>query len=562
LNLVSERGTLPVAPLRERDGGRMRRAWLTVALVPTGLLLLATAQATAAVKAKDTLVFAAAQDVNCFNLNLEGCNQFWAAVIAGRPVLRGVFTINPRLQYVRDLVSSARATLRPFAVTYDIRKNANWSDGTPVTAHDFVWSWQKIIDSRSQVAFREGYDQIESAKVFNKGKSVRFTFNAPYANWKDLFLSGVVLPKHVLRGEDYNLIWSNCVCNPRNGRPIGNGPYLLQSYRKGADATLVANGKWYGPKPKLRKIVFRFIEDTNSHIQAMRAREVDAAFPSPQTALTSLQRQSGLIYKSGPGLYHEHIDLAGKGNHNPLMDKAWFRQAVITGINRGGLVKTFFSDIAPSLKVLNSLVMYPPDANYEPHFNRYRYNPSKARQILTSHGCRAGADRIMVCGGVKAKILHATTGTNRRRVLAAQIYKDNLKAVGIEVDIRLVEPNVLFGDSPQGALAGNWDMLEYAWVTSPDSSFAVPWLGCGKTSNNMTYCNKKVTRLLERSDVTLNAKRRAALFNQANAIMAREVPSIPLYAVPVVLVHKTSVKGMGAPNPSFGPTWNAHLWSF
>jgi len=525
----------------------------------------ATPSSSSAAAAKTTLVFGAEQDINGFNTNLECCNQFWAVVIGNSPVLRGAFIINAKLQYVPDVVSSAKLTAKPFSITYNIRKNARWSDGKPVTGADFIWSAQKIVDPSSQVAGRDGYDQMQlnRAKVSHGGKTVKIPFRAPYADWRDLFLPGSLLPKHVLQSEDYNKIWSDCVCNPKNGKPIGNGPFLLKQYRKGTDATLVQNPRWHGPKSKLKTIIFRFIQDTNSEIQAMRGGEVDAIFPSPQTALTALQRQSGIRYQAGPGLYLEHIDLAGKGKHNSLMDKAWFRQVVITAINRPGLVKTFFGDIAPNLRVLNSLVNYPPDANYKPAFSRYAYNPNKAKQMLASHGCRAGGDGTMVCGGVKAELLHTTTGTNRRRVLAAQIYKENLKAVGIDLEIRLVDPNVLFGDGPQSTSAGNWDMAEYAWVTSPDSSFAVPWLGCKKPSNNMTYCNRTVTRLLDRTDVTLNSRTRAKLFNQANAQMAKDVPSIPLYAVPVIQVSKSAVKGLGTPNPtSLGPTWNAYAWKF
>jgi peptide/nickel transport system substrate-binding protein len=545
-----------------------KRLWLLVGAV----IIASTIMVTGATAKSDgvsssaqrtTLVFGAEQDINGFNTNLECCNQFWAVVIGNTPVLRGVSMINAKLQYVPDLARKIVVQNRPFRLTYHLRANARWSDNRPVTGNDLVFSWQKIMDPQSQVAGRDGYDQIARARVFNKGKSVTFTFKAPYAAWKDLFLVGAIVPRHVLQGEDYNKIWADCVCNPKTKRPISNGPYLLQSYRKGTDATLVANDRWHGPKPKLRRIVFRFIQDTNTEIQAMRGGEVDAIFPSPQTALTALQRQSGIAYKSGPGLYLEHIDMAGKGNHNPLMDKVYFRQAIIKGINRAGIVRTFFGDIAPNLRALQSLVFYPSDANYRPHFSRHGFNPTAARRLLTANGCRAGGDGIMVCGGTRAEIVHTTTGTNRRRVLAAQIYKDNLKEIGIEVNIRLVDANVLFGDGPQSNSAGNWDMSEYAWVTSPDSSFTVPWLGCRKPSNNMTYCNQTVTRLLNRTDVTLNAKARAALFNQANTIMAREVPVIPLYAVPVIYVHKNALKGTGAPNPtSIGPTWNVHAWKF
>ncbi len=545
-----------------------KRLWLlagVVLLIGAVTVTGATAKSAkiSGAAAKTTLVYGAEQDVNGFNTNLEASNQFWGVVIGNSAVIRGAYMIDNKLHYIPDLITSAKVTASPFTITYNIRKNANWSDGVPVSAQDFVWSWQKIVDPKSEVAGRDGYDQITRFKISNNNKTVKFFFKAPYADWKDLFFVGVVLPKHVLASEDYNKIWADCVCNPKNGKPISDGPFLLQSYRKGTDATLVANNKWYGKKPKLQKIIFRFIQDTNSEIQAMRGGEVDAIFPSPQTALTALQRQSGINYQAGPGLYMEHIDLAGKGKHNPLMDKVWFRQALIYAINRPGLIKTFFGDVAPNLKVQNSLVFYSPDANYTPHFAKYGYNATKAKQLLSSHGCRAGGDGIMVCGGQRAELLHTTTGTNRRRVLAAQVYKDNLKDVGIDLTIRLVPPNVLFGDGPESNTAGNWDMSEYAWVTSPDSSFTVPWLACGKPSNNMTYCSKKVSGYLNKSDRTLNAKARAALFNAADKQMSVDVPSIPLYATPVIQVSKSNVKGMGAPNPSsVGPTWNTHAWHF
>jgi peptide/nickel transport system substrate-binding protein len=542
------------------------RLLLIAAVIAASAIMVAgaTAKSTSGVGAaqKAVLVFGAEQDINGFNTALECCNQFWAVVIGNTPVLRGAWMISPKLRYLPDVITGATVKRSPFTITYNIRKNANWSDGKPVAGADFVYTWQKIVDPNSQVAGRDGYDQIIRAKVSNKGKRVAFTYKRPYAAWKDLF--NTLFPSHVLRGEDFNKIWADCVCNPKNGKPIANGPFLLQSYRKGTDATLVANNKWYGRKPKLSRLVFRFIQDTNTQIQAMRGGEVDAIFPSPQTALTALQRQSGIAYKSAPGLYHEHVDLAGKGKHNPLMDKVWFRQAIIRGINRQGLIKTFFGDIAPNLKVLNSLVYYQSDSSYKPHFSRYGYNPAAARQLLTRNGCRAGGDGIMVCGGVRAEILHTTVSTNRRRVLSAQIFKDNLREIGIEVNLRLVPSNVLFGDGPDSSAAGNWDMAEYAWVTSPDpAGLSVSWLGCKKPSNNMTYCNRKVTQLLDKTDVTLNNKRRAALFNQADAIMAKEVPVVPLYAVPVILVHKNAAKALGGPNPtSFGPTWNVHGWKF
>jgi len=546
-----------------------KRLWLLALVVVASVVMAAGATAkttgsnsSSSSSAKTTLVFGAEQDVNGFNTNLNCCSQFWAVVIGNAPVIRGAFLIRPNGTYAPDLLSGYTVHFgsKPYTITYFIKKAAKWSDGVPVTGADFVYGWQQIIDPKNDVTGRDGYDQIVRSKVSNKGKTVKFTFKTPYADWHDLFITPTVMPAHVLKGEDYNKIWPNCVCNPKTGKPISDGPYLLQSYRKGIDATLVKNPKWWGPKAKLSKIVFRFIQDTNSEIQAMRGGEVDAIAPSPQSNLTQLQNQRGLVYNSIPGLYLEHIDLSGNGKHNKLMQNAWFRQAIIKAINRDQLTKTFFGDIAPKLKTQQSLIFYQSNAAYTSHFKKWTYNPTAAKRLLTSHGCSPGGDGIMVCGGIKASITHWTTGTNKRRVLAAQVYKDELKSIGIDLELHLVPPNVMFSTS--GLYSGNFDMAEYAWVTSPDPSFTVPWLKCKGGSNYMTFCDKKVTSLLNLTDKTLSPAKRSAYFNQADAIMANSVPVIPLYAQPSFLVYKSAVKGM-LNNPSvLGPSWNAQAWRF
>jgi peptide/nickel transport system substrate-binding protein len=108
-------------------------------------------------------------------------------------------------------------------------------------------------------------------------------------------------------------------------------------------------------------------------------------------------------------------------------------------------------------------------------------------------------------------------------------------------------------------------MAEYAWVTSPDPSQFTTWLECanrGGESNHMTYCNNKVTNLLKKGDKTAAPKARTKAYNAADVIMSNEVPVIPLYAQPSILVHKASVKGMVNNPSSIGPTWNAENWHF
>jgi peptide/nickel transport system substrate-binding protein len=564
LLLVAGASAMSMSPSIAKESGTQAKASHVLPAIP------GVPDSPAARKAKKILVFGAEQDVDGFNTALNCCSEYWAGVIGNTTETRGAFIITSKLAYKPDLISSFKVGGSPWRVTYFIRKNANWSDGVPVSAADFIYTWKQIVNPNNDVASRTGYDQITRATQANHGKTVTFFFKAPFADWKDLF-SGVY-PSHALRGQDFNKIWANCVCGV-NGKPISDGPFLLTSYRKGTDATLVANPKWYGTKPKLHEIVFRFIQDTNSEIQAMRGGEVDAIAPSPQTALSQLQHQSGIVYDARTALYFEHIDLSGHGNHNPLMEQPWFREAVISAIDRQALVRTFYSAIFPSEKPMNSLLFYPADGRYHADFAKWSFNPSRAIKLLRAHGCTggpatAGAGGIYTCNGQKASILERTISSNKRRLASFAIFQEELKNVGIDLRDGLVpDANTLFGTGPNSILAGNWDIAEYAWVTTPDPSAFSSWLECagsGGDSNYMTFCDKTITKWLHQADRMVNAQARAALLNKADKRMSGYVPVIPLYSQPVILVHKSSVKGMGASNnpASIGPTWNAEDWHF
>ena len=206
----------------------------------------------------------------------------------------------------------AKFTKSPFTVTYKIKKNANWSDGKPVTAQDVIFTLTTIMNPKNDVAGRAGYEDISHAKAIDS-KTVKLTFRKPYAAWKLLFAGQFgVLPKHALQGKRLQQVWNTNVNSQTTGKPIGSGPFILTSYTKGQSMTMVRNPKWYGPQPKIDKIVFRFITNTDSEIQAISGGEVDAIYPQPQLQLLDLKGTAGLKRPLSAGTTYEHIDYNGQ----------------------------------------------------------------------------------------------------------------------------------------------------------------------------------------------------------------------------------------------------------
>jgi peptide/nickel transport system substrate-binding protein len=544
-----------------------RTFWLVAALALATLALAATGSArvngpdAGSASKAGTLVFGAEQGGGpdwCLNLILDiDCSAFWN-VIFQTPVIRGAFVYTPKLQYRPDLISRYTLKTNPMRVTYYIRKNARWSDGVPVTAKDWRFTWQTAMNPKYKDHIDPlGWQDIRSVR--GNGKVATVTFKRNFAPWRGLF--GYILPQHALAGTDMLTVWNDCICNPKKGnQPIGDGPFLMTRFDRGSGVTLTRNARgWHGKRAKLDSIVFRFITNTNSEIQAIRSGEVDAIYPQPQLALADLRNQAGLKVVSHLSLSWEHIEIQQGPKGNPLAKQTWLRQALITSLNRDAAAKALFSTLNPKVGVLNSLTRLTNEPTYNPkHFSKWNYNPAKVGNIMRAHNCAKGGDDIFRCNGTKVSFNLESTQGNALRTLAFTIFQDQAAKAGIELKNGFLPAGTLFGSHlPEH----DYDLAMFTYIVSADPHYVVAALACGGGGNYSEYCNRKVTSLLLRSDRELNQKKRLALVNQAGAIMGNEVAMIPLFQRPTYFVWKTSVSGMVDNHTSQGPSWNAEAWS-
>jgi peptide/nickel transport system substrate-binding protein len=544
-----------------------RRLWLLAGALLAALAIAATGSARvngpdgASASKAGTLVFGAEQGGGpdwCLNLILDvDCNAFWNVVFQ-TPVIRGAFLVTPDFKYKPDLISRYQLQTRPMRVTYYIRKNARWSDGVQVTGKDWRFTWQTATNPKYKEHIDPlGWEDIRS--VSGNGKVVKVTFKKNFAAWRGLF--NYVLPQHALSGTDMLTVWNDCICNPKKGNtPISNGPFLLTRFDRGAGITLTKNRRgWYGKPAKLDSIVFRFITNTNSEIQAIRSGEVDAIYPQPQLALADLRNQSGLRVVTHLGLQWEHIQIQQGAKGNPLAKQKWLRQALITSLNRSAAARALYGTLNPRVGVLNSVSRLTNEKTYNPnHFNKWNYNPAKVNQMMNAHNCSKGGDGIFRCGGTKVSFDFASTTGNALRALAFTIFQDQAQRAGIELRNGFVPAGTLFGSKLP---AHDFDLAMFTQIVTTDPHYVVSTFSCGSPSNYFEYCNRTVTNLLGRSDRELNDAKRLALVNRAGAIMGNDVPVIPLFQRPTYFVFKTSIKGMVDNPTSQGPSFNAENWS-
>jgi ABC-type transport system substrate-binding protein len=535
--------------------------------------LFASTPAMARVRAARTVVVAAEHDVNGFNPGLTCCNEGWAAWMGEEEALRGAFVQQPNGRWTTDLVSAAAATRT--GVSYTIKANANWYWGgrkVPVTYKDFVYTLRQIDNPADALVDRVGYANLDSAHFAHRGaKQVSFSWKrsnctadapcGPYGNWQSLF--STLYPSFALRGMSFDGIWTSCICGS-DGKPVADGPYYLASYTHGQGSVLKANPYWGGRRPAVREIDFRIIPDRNAEIGAMQSGAVEAIWPAFGLDLESLKNMKGTTFDEVPGYSVERLDFSeGKGASNALLRAPYMRLAIAMGIDRQAIIESVYGDLANGAP-LDSALYYATESGYRPDFRRWNYNPKKALALLARH-CSGGPRAVdpantafWQCAGLPAAFNWSWPSGDTAAALTEAEAKAELRSIGIQVNDQPLPASTFFGQGGVGS--GAYDIAEFADVTSGDPGEWADTYRCSGAVNFTGFCSRKVDSLLAAGARQTNLDKRTSDYRRADAALSNDMPALPLYQRPDVLVHDTALQGIVAnPGPG-GPFWNVEDW--
>ena len=432
----------------------MRRPLLVLAGVVIGVV--AAAAPAAGVPAQTpkrggTLVFRLlGPEPACLNVLPMSCNQGGQASWADK-VLQKPFEVGPDFTYEESLVSRVDYTRqRPFTLTYHIRPEARWSDGVPITAQDFIFTL-RAIRRHATPDFRDLHAPIRSVRAVDP-KTLRVVLRPRSASWHDFF--GNILPAHALRGSDLTQVWSDRIDDPRTGRPIGSGPFLVERLERGRQLVLRRNPRYWGPHPAyVDRLVIRFAQSATDPSEELRSGELDVAMGIPIAAVPAVRGQPGMRLVAPAGSNFEQLAIQLGPNAHPALRNKLVRRALAYGIDRTALVRQIWGEIDPSARVLNSAVYVTQSRDYEPNWRSYRYRPAEARRLLEQAGCRRGADGIFSCGGERLSLRFVTSAGFAIRAQALPLIQAQLRAAGVEVVPVFAAPSdVLHPDPPAGVV--------------------------------------------------------------------------------------------------------------
>jgi len=469
-------------------------------------------------------------------------------------------------------------------VRYQIRDEAVWADGTPISGDDFQFTYDTIMDPDLPI-LKATYEDIVSTTA--GPKTFEYTLSAPTVQAELIF--GTILPKHDVEDSDFINDWNDTMW-------VSGGPFEFDAWQKGEFVKVVRNENFWKTDaetgqqlPYLDSVVFRFIPETASLINAFKAREVDVINPPPSIeTIEDLQTLTGegasVEVLSGPIWEHMFFTFGdGRLQRNPDSYNEFleYRKAVAHAIDKQKIVDEILKG---QVEPLDSFVDAFSPTLSQASWAQYDYDPAKAAGFIDDLCARDDTD----CDATPVKAIFSTTSNNDARVTLSELFVTMFEDAGIAYEAQLEDSSLYFGETLDFAII---DVGEFAWVGTPgfaglisildvwdpeapppDGSNYYRWgtpevTGADPDGFNQgasVLIDENTTRFAEIRDAmnaTVDTDELVALLNEAENILADQVVIIPLYArLDPGAVWADEVAGYKHNPSQAGDTWNIEEW--
>ena len=421
-------------------------------------------------------------------------------------------------------------------ITMKLRDDIKWSDDTPMTADDFIFTWEMAVSPQNTVATVYPYDSIESVTAPDP-QTVVVTFTEPFAPWLANLWHGI-LPAHILRpvfeaeGTIDNADWLK---NPT----VGCGPYVFAEWESGSYARFVRNGNYWGTPAKIDEIFIRFVPDDASQAAALKAGDADLGTFISYSDVPAL-KDAGLNIVIEPSGYSEWMFfMVNEEKGHPALLDVRVRKAIAMAIDRDGINRDLHFGLTKTPASFWDALSYYND----PPLQNYLYDPEEAQRLLDEAGwVDSNGDGVRDKDGVELELEHATTIREDRQDVQA-VMQQELAEVGIKLNVNPVDDTLYFASYAENgpAARGEYDIQEWSdgpLFPDPDLYY---WL-CSQiptdenpTGENWFYiCDEELDRLIQLQSTQVDAVERQKTISQINQLFYDKVYIIGMWQDPDV----------------------------
>jgi peptide/nickel transport system substrate-binding protein len=406
----------------------------------------------------------------------------------------------------------------PRTYVFHLHHGVKFHDGRPLTSRDVKWTFDSLLQGKilsTKSAAYQFVDQVEAPDDY----TVVFHLKEPFATLLWNLSDGAIGIVPYGSGDEMSR------------HPIGSGPFRFVSAEQDSEVIIERNDDYWGGKARLKRVRFAVIPDTTTRALELRKASADIAI----NALTgdmvlALEREPNLHVLHAPGTVLAYLAF---NTRDPILKDVRVRQALAYAIDRRPMIHYLMRDFArPAYSLL------PPESwAYNGEVPRYDHDPDQARQLLDQAGYRA-------INGVRFHLI-MKTGTDESTRLMAAVLQQQLRDVGVALDIRTFEFATFFSDVTRGSyqvhslrwVGGNEDpdIFEYVFHSAKFSPHG---------ANRTYYSNPRVDALIDQARRELDQASRKQIYAEIQRVVAEDVPYVNFWYLDNVLVHTQRVQGL------------------
>ena len=485
----------------------------------------------------------------------------------------------------KDFGTYEKTSDDPLTVKYTISDDAKWSDGTPVTAGDFIFHWAANNDTVKaegsetplfdSISFEQGKYIPEAPEGEADGKEFTVTYPEPYADWE--ILISTALPAHIVAkeagmsfeelvtaakekdvealtpaAEFWNDGWDFSPGELPDASLVPSmGPYKFKDggWQAGQSITLEANPEYWGTPPATKELVLRFA-DPKTHVQALQNGDLDVI--EPQATVDTLQQLEGLgddvNVQTGDQLTWEHVDY-NRGEGSVFADSPELREAFALCLPRQQIVDNLIKPIYADAQVMNLREVFPFQDKYQEVVDEAypkemdEPNIEKAKELVEKSGVSKPTVRLGYQAG------------NQRRTETVALIKSSCDQAGF--DVQDANSPVFFKEVMP---AGDYDAALYAWAGSGQKASGANIYQSDGAQNQQSYNNPEVDAAWDKLATSLDENEQLEQVKTIEKLLWEDFQAIPLYAHPGLVGHKADVANVRDTAAQSGALWNVEQW--
>lgn len=431
---------------------------------------------------------------------------------------------------------------------FTLREGLKWSNGDPLTAKDFEYSWKRLLNPVTGAEYAYHLYCLENGEAFNQGKitdeslvgvkaldskRLQVTLERPLSH----FLSLTAL--HSLMPVNQRIVESDPNWFAKADTYISNGPFKMINWKNGQEISLVRNDNyWDKEQVKLEKLNFTLVDSADTELNMFESGQIDLGLNPPDQEIPRLVEEG--LAGIAPELvtYYFALNL-----EKPPFDNLKFRQALSYAIDRQAIVSAILG--SGQLAATGFVPEGMPGGSgvkdfREENLNYLTYDVAKAKALLKESGVNEGQEFPEIT------LIYNNEESHKRIAEAVQeMWKNNL---GINIKIKSLEWKSYL-DTLQN---GDFQMLRVAWGADYlDPLCFLEAFTSYSGNNNTGWSSAEYDELINKAQMTEDVTERLSLLRKAEQNLLHEMPIIPVYFYTKPYMVKPNVKGLVI--PPFGP---------